>query len=95
MLAFVSDMGVLPSSAQLHSISEMQSASIDHSIWFHSDVDMGEWMLYHIGSPWSGEARGLGIGHIFNRSGRLVATVAQEGLIRDRAFPNPEVPQGG
>lgn len=86
MMAFVSDMGVLSASALSHNIAELQAASIDHSIWFHDDVDMNEWMLYHVESPWSGSARGVGIGHIFNRGGRLLATVSQEGLIRDRAF---------
>lgn len=86
MMAFISDMGILSASGLLHRIQDLQGASIDHSIWFHDDVDMNEWMLYHIESPWSGSARGVGIGHIFNRSGRLLATVSQEGLIRDRAL---------
>lgn len=86
ILAFVSDMGVLTSSGLSHKIEDLQAASIDHSIWFHADIDTCEWMLFHITSPWSGNARGLGIGHIYARDGRLLATVAQEGLIRDRAL---------
>lgn len=86
IMAFVSDMGILSASALSHANADLQGASIDHSIWFHDDIDMNEWMLYHIESPWSGNARGLGIGHIFSYDGRLLATVSQEGLIRDRAF---------
>jgi acyl-CoA thioesterase-2 len=85
-LSFVSDLGVLSAAALPHDIVELQGASIDHSIWFHADVDMNQWMLYDVESPWSGGARGMGIGHIFGEDGRLIATVAQEGLMRDHAF---------
>jgi acyl-CoA thioesterase II len=64
----------------------MQGASLDHSLWFHQDVRVDDWLLYMIDSPWAGGARGLGIGRIFDRAGRFVATVAQEGLMRDLAM---------
>lgn len=84
ILAFVSDWGLLSASTLPHGHYDMQGASLDHSIWFHKDVRVDDWLLYHIESPWSGAARGLGLGRVFGRDGRLIASMAQEGLIRDR-----------
>lgn len=86
ILAFVSDLGALWAATLPYGISQMLGASIDHSIWFHADVQADQWMLYRIKSPWAGGARGLGLGEIFSRDGRLLATVAQEGLMRDLAL---------
>ena len=62
----------------------MQVASLDHAIWFHREPDLNDWLLYAMDSPWSGGARGFCRGSIFDRQGQLVASVAQEGLIRQR-----------
>ena len=62
----------------------MQVASLDHSIWFHEEVRLDDWLLYSMDSPWSGNSRGFARGSIYTRDGRLVASVAQEGLTRDR-----------
>lgn len=60
----------------------LQDASLDHAIWFHDRFRIDEWLLYALDSPAAGHARTLGRGLVFTRDGRLVATVAQEGLIR-------------
>jgi acyl-CoA thioesterase-2 len=59
--------------------------SLNHAIWIHDDVQVDDWLLYRQDSPWSGGARNLNRGLIFNRAGRLVATTAQEALVRRRA----------
>ena len=88
LLAYASDFGLLTASLRPHGASfwqpDMQVASLDHALWFHEDLKMDEWHLYVQESPWSGGARGFSRGSIFNRSGKLVASVAQEGLIRRR-----------
>lgn len=56
--------------------------SLDHSIWFHAVPDTREWQLYELESPWAGGGRGLGHGRIYSANGLLLASVAQEGLIR-------------
>jgi len=60
----------------------MQDASLDHAVWFHQRFRADEWLLYAMDSPYAGGARTLGRGTIFARDGRVVASVAQEGLIR-------------
>lgn len=86
VLAYVSDMTLLGTCALPHGLSwmtgELQSASLDHAIWFHDDFRCDEWMLYATDSPWAGHGRGFNRGRIYARDGRLVASVAQEGLIR-------------
>ena len=62
----------------------MQSASLDHTIWFHRPFRADEWLLYDQASPSASGARGLAIGRVFTADGSLVASVAQEGLIRHR-----------
>lgn len=81
--AYASDIALIATAVRPHVPFNMQSASLDHSVWFHQDVRTDDWLLYTIDSPWAGQARGLGVGQIFDREGRLVATVAQEGLMRD------------
>ncbi len=61
----------------------LQMASLDHSIWFHREARADEWLLYTLNSPIVLHGRGLSQGSIFNRSGELVATVAQEFLARN------------
>jgi acyl-CoA thioesterase-2 len=88
LLAYASDFNLLPTSLLPHGISywnkDMQVASLDHAIWFHQPLRVDEWLLYSMDSPWAAGARGLCRGSIFNRAGQLVASVAQEGLIRKR-----------
>jgi acyl-CoA thioesterase-2 len=88
VLAYASDMGLLGASMLPHGVSwisdAMQTASLDHALWFHEDFRVDDWLLYATDSPWAGHARGFSRGQIFSRDGRLVASVAQEGLIRKR-----------
>jgi acyl-CoA thioesterase-2 len=60
----------------------VQSASIDHALWFHRTFRADEWLLYDQGSPSASSARGFATGRLFTEQGALVASVAQEGLIR-------------
>jgi acyl-CoA thioesterase-2 len=60
----------------------MMVASLDHAIWFHREARVDEWLLYTMDSPGAQGARGLARGLIYDRAGHLVASVAQEGLIR-------------
>lgn len=86
MLAFASDLLLLAAAYRPHGLQlggpGVVSASIDHSLWFHGDVTCGEWLLYAMDSPFAGDGRGFARGQFFDRAGRLIASVAQEGLIR-------------
>jgi len=88
LLAYISDFSLLTTSLIPHGATiwqpHMQVASIDHSIWFHEDVCLDDWLLYTTDSPWAGNSRGYTRGSIYTRDGRLVTSVAQEGLIRTR-----------
>jgi acyl-CoA thioesterase-2 len=87
LLAYVSDMTLLDTSLLPHGksfFSAVQMASIDHAMWFHRDAPLDEWLLYAQDSPSASGARGFNRGLIFSRAGRLIASVAQEGLIRPR-----------
>ena len=87
LLTYVSDYHLLATATMPHGVNflEMQVASIDHAIWFHRDLRVDEWMLYAIESPSASGARGFSRGAIFARDGSLVASVAQEGLIREHS----------
>ena len=88
VLAYVSDMTLLSTSLLPHGksfFSAVQMASIDHAMWFHRDALLDDWLLYAQDSPSASGARGFNRGLIFTRDGVLVASVAQEGLIRPRA----------
>lgn len=87
LLTYVSDYHLLATAALPHGVSflELQLASIDHAIWFHRDLRVDEWLLYAIDSPSASGARGFSRGSIYTRDGRLVASVAQEGLIRQHS----------
>jgi len=71
-----------------HGVSWMQgniqTASLDHAVWLHEPFRFDEWLLYTTDSPWAGHSRGFNRGRIYSRDGRLVASAAQEGLIRVR-----------
>lgn len=93
-LAYASDLHILHAGLAPLGVGwaddHLQTASLDHAIWFHSDqFRVDEWLLYALESPCSGNARTLGRGMIFTADGRLVATVAQEGLIR--LLPTPRL----
>lgn len=94
LLTYASDMYLLGSALRPHGQSwltgQMMTASLDHSIWFHGPVDFNAWHLYRMDSPFAGGARGLNRGSVFTRDGRLVASTAQEGLIRPL---NPRSPR--
>jgi acyl-CoA thioesterase-2 len=81
----VSDYHLLATATLPHGVTflDLQLASIDHAIWFHRDLRLDEWLLYSIESPSASGARGFCRGSIYTRDGRLVASVAQEGLIRE------------
>lgn len=88
ILAYASDMTLLDTCIRPHGVSwvsgKLQSASLDHAMWFHQPFKADEWMLYAQDSPSASGARGFNRGSVFTRDGRLVASVAQEGLIRYR-----------
>ncbi|MCG2842540.1 acyl-CoA thioesterase II [Sandaracinobacter sp. RS1-74] len=88
IFAYATDMTLLDTCLLPHGVSwtdpKLQSASLDHAIWFHQDTDPSEWHLYDQHSPAASGGRGLNIGKIFSQRGQLVATVVQEGLIRYR-----------
>ncbi|MBL8549109.1 MAG: acyl-CoA thioesterase II [Hyphomonadaceae bacterium] len=87
LLAYASDMSLLGTSLRPHGVSfvkGVQAASLDHILWFHRPVEMHEWHLYDQDSPNAAGARGFNRGALFRRDGTLVASVAQEGLIRPR-----------
>ena len=88
MLAYASDFQFLTTAMQPHAVSwlmpGMQVASLDHAMWFHRPFRMDDWLLYAVESPSASGARGLVRGQLFTRDGTLVASTAQEGLMRDR-----------
>ena len=88
IITYASDYTLLGTSALPHGLSwmrnELVGASLDHALWFHRDARADEWLLYATDAPWSGGGRGFNRGRIFNQVGELVASVAQEGMMRRR-----------
>jgi acyl-CoA thioesterase II len=86
LLAYVSDFHLLDTALKPHGVSMVSPrlviASIDHAMWFHRRVRVDDWLLYAIDSPSASGARGFTRGSIYARDGQLVASAAQEGLIR-------------
>lgn len=86
LLAYVSDFNLLDAAMRPHGLSmardKLRLASIDHAMWFHAAARVDEWLLYSLDSPSASSARGFARGSIFARDGKLVASTAQEGLIR-------------
>jgi acyl-CoA thioesterase-2 len=86
MLAYASDFHLIGTAMLPHGISYLQHnvqvASLDHALWFHRPFRVDDWLLYSCDSPSAQGARGLTRGMIYTRDGRLVASTAQEGLIR-------------
>ncbi|WP_265516320.1 acyl-CoA thioesterase II [Nitratireductor luteus] len=88
VLAYLSDMTLLDTSTFAHGRSvfdpQLQMASLDHAMWFHRPDPLGDWLLYTQDSPSAQGARGFSRGSLYSRAGVLVASVAQEGLVRLR-----------
>lgn len=87
VLTYATDFNLLATALYPHGLSWFQPnmvvASIDHALWFHHDCRVDDWLLYAMDSPGSQGARGLSRGLIYDRSGKLVASVIQESLMRD------------
>ena len=85
-LLYISDMGLLAAANNSVGVNfltkNFQNASLDHAMWFHRKIDLNEWFLYSIDSPITRNARGFSRGSIFSKTGDLVASCTQEGLIR-------------
>ena len=91
LLAYVSDFFLLDTATLPHGTSLLSPtivmASIDHAMWFHRSLRVDDWLLYAIDSPSASGARGFARASVFARDGRLVASAAQEGLVRLRKDP--------
>jgi acyl-CoA thioesterase II len=85
-MLYCSDTTVLDSIITTHGLSwgfdRIFAATVNHSVWFHRQVDFNDWLLYSTSSPVATDSRGLGSGHFFDRSRHPVATVMQEGLVK-------------
>lgn len=88
VLTYISDMMLLSTALLPHGIywstTAMDSGSLDHAVWFHRAARFDDWMLWSIETPWTGAARGFARGTFYDREGQLIASVAQEGLMRLR-----------
>lgn len=86
MLAYASDYSLLATALLPHGLTFTQgtirAASLDHAMWFHRDFRIDDWLLYSMDSPSMSHGRGFSRGNLFTREGVLVASVAQEGMIR-------------
>lgn len=91
VLAFASDFALMGTAMLPHGVSfmqnNMQAASIDHSMWFHRPFRVDDWLLYDMDAPNASSSRGMNRGLIYSQDGRLVASTAQEGLMRLREVP--------
>jgi acyl-CoA thioesterase II len=88
VLAYASDLMLLDAALMPHARTvfdrKLMAASLDHALWFHRPFKADDWLLYAQDSPSAGGGRGFARGLIFTRNGTLVASVAQEGLLRER-----------
>ena len=86
LIAYSSDYNLLSTAIKPHAskahFGNTQMASLDHSIWFHREPNLHDWILVNVESPSANDTRGFTRGNLFNRSGELICSVAQEGLIR-------------
>ena len=96
VLAYASDMTLLDAALIQHGRSvfdkDIMAASLDHALWFHRSFRADEWMLYAQDSPSLADSRGFSRGLIFASDGKLIASVAQEGLVRQRRRDGPTPP---
>ena len=92
LLAYACDQVMLEPIMRRHHLSwmtrEASVASLDHAMWWHRDVDAGDWLLYSQSSPSASGGRGLGVAKVYSRTGVLVATIAQEGMVRVPQIPS-------
>jgi acyl-CoA thioesterase-2 len=90
---YASDMLLLSTSVALHGTMfgspDVAFASLDHAVWFHGPFRADDWLYYDQESSWAGAGRAVCQGRMFDRAGRLVATVMQEGMVRRRRRPDP------
>ncbi len=90
VLAYTSDYNLLTTALLPHGRAtdyrNLQMASLDHAMWFHRPFRVDEWLLYSIDSPSASGARGFTRGHMFDVAGNLVASVVQEGLLREKVL---------
>jgi acyl-CoA thioesterase-2 len=93
LFAYASDYAIMAPALNPHPVSamEIQSASLDHAVWFHRPFRMDEWLLFELDSPVAAGARAVGRGLLYTMEGQLVASCVQEGLVRLR--PNEELPE--
>lgn len=88
ILTYLSDYNLLTAALNPHASKahwgNTQVASLDHSMWYFRDFNFNDWLLYAIDSPSTSNARGFARGNIFTREGTLIASVAQEGLMRSQ-----------
>jgi acyl-CoA thioesterase-2 len=86
LLAYVSDFHLVATATLPHGVhfaeGNVQLATLDHAMWFHQPFRVDEWLLYSMESPSASGGRGFALGRLFSRDGRLVASTAQEGVIR-------------
>jgi acyl-CoA thioesterase-2 len=91
LLTYASDISLLDNIIRPHGrsgpLGPMMMASLDHAVWFHRPLRVDEWLLYAQESPIAAGARGFARGQLFTRAGALVASVAQEGLMRPVRTP--------
>lgn len=89
MLTYLSDLTLLSTSVRMHvkNFDHVMAASLDHAVWFHREFRADEWLLYSTYSPSASGARGFNLGQFFDVDGNLVASTAQEGLMRDLTRP--------
>jgi acyl-CoA thioesterase II len=91
VLAYASDYGLLGTALLPHGLSflmrRVQAASLDHAVWFHRPFRVDDWLLYATDAPAAAGARGFTRGSIFTREGAMVASTAQEGLLRTLRRP--------
>jgi acyl-CoA thioesterase II len=85
-MVYSSDTTVLDSIITTHGLSwghdRIFAVTVNHSVWFHGQVNFDDWVLYSTNSPAAAESRGLGTGHFFDRNGQVMATVVQEGIVK-------------
>lgn len=88
LLAYASDYNLLTTAILPHqdkvNAGKLQLASLDHAMWFHHDFNFCDWLLYALDSPNASNSRGFTRGNIFTQEGKLVASVAQQGLMRPK-----------
>ncbi|WP_110670522.1 acyl-CoA thioesterase [Salinicola halophilus] len=89
LLAYGSDFNLLLTSLLAHDVEfgdpRLRIASLDHALWIHDDPKLDDWLLYVMDSPWAGGARGFARGSFYDSDGKLIASAAQEGMVRVQA----------